>query len=372
MFGTSAFKFSLKRIRNRCCSSIRISSISAKTKQNKLEWFEVYKEVPITHPRLKTFGSKQITFGEKLAKSFPNLGVAKIPRGYVFCPQGWLFVDRKYLLPEFSWFGKDALNMNLPSKLPEPVKVRGTVLNLLSDWANINFGHFLLDSIGRLHLFEKAGFNINDCDKVLCPGKPNRKKVELLRTAGVPDEKMLWSAHYTAIETDFLYAPSFPGHRRNYPAWLASYVKNLFIKTPCNSQSRRLYISRAKATRKVKNEEELIPVLKKYGFEIYFPEDHFNDEKDFNQANFIIGPHGAGLTGIVFCERGTNVLELFPEDHVYPYFVTLANAAGLNYFCIKGYSSGVKTKCFGTSLNDFTVDKNAFENAIQTILQIKL
>jgi capsular polysaccharide biosynthesis protein len=101
-------------------------------------------------------------------------------------------------------------------------------------------------------------------------------------------------------------------------------------------------------------------------FEIYYPEDHKRPEDDFAQAEIVVGPHGAALTDIVYCFPGTRVLELIPSDHVYPYFYTLASAAGLEYYCLPGTSTSVRSKSVaGPSPYDFYLDPDEFNAALK-------
>jgi capsular polysaccharide biosynthesis protein len=51
----------------------------------------------------------------------------------------------------------------------------------------------------------------------------------------------------------------------------------------------------------------------------------------FCSAREIVAPHGAGLANLVFCERGTRVVELFNSEYVNPCFWRLAAVRGLDY-----------------------------------------
>jgi hypothetical protein len=76
----------------------------------------------------------------------------------------------------------------------------------------------------------------------------------------------------------------------------------------------KLFISRASAaSRRVVNEAELEPVLAEHGFEIVDPAGMSILEQVslFSRASAVVGPHGAGLTNLLFSHPGTRVLELF-------------------------------------------------------------
>jgi capsular polysaccharide biosynthesis protein len=102
----------------------------------------------------------------------------------------------------------------------------------------------------------------------------------------------------------------------------------------------RIYVSRRMAPRrKVVNEHEIEPVLKKYGFAIFSPEQYTFQEQVsiFSQLKFLVGEHGSGLTNLLFMGKGTSLLELHKDksnelDHPSPLFWYMAQAIGVNYY----------------------------------------
>lgn len=98
----------------------------------------------------------------------------------------------------------------------------------------------------------------------------------------------------------------------------------------------RVYISRRHAgRRRIVNEDELVPVLKKFGFEIVCAEE-FSFEQQvqlFSNARYIVSNHGAGLTNMLFMREGGSVLELrHLSDYVNNCYFILASALGLKYY----------------------------------------
>jgi capsular polysaccharide biosynthesis protein len=134
---------------------------------------------------------------------------------------------------------------------------------------------------------------------------------------------------------------------------------------------RRLYITRGGGTRKVTNESALVAHLNEAGFEIYDPSRHLDPWLDFSQATAVIGPHGAGLTDLAFCLPGTAVLELLPSDHVYPYYCSLSQAAGLRYGYLIGQSERQRSKrTFGPSPYDFVVNERQFVGGLHWLRSV--
>jgi capsular polysaccharide biosynthesis protein len=88
----------------------------------------------------------------------------------------------------------------------------------------------------------------------------------------------------------------------------------------------------------VVNESELEPILARYGFEVVEAENLSLAEQIqlFSQAEAIAGPHGAGLTNIVFAPPGCKVFELFAETCVRPMYYQLADVVGQSYWYLVG------------------------------------
>jgi len=279
--------------------------------------------------------------------------------GSLFAPEGWVVGRDDYWLPEHSWFGDSPGEARLSLATRDVHRFAGTGLTLASNWSFENYGHWLLDSLPRIHLFTQAGFSFADVDYIYCPAKDAAKAAALLQRYGVPLNKCILAPMPAGggLQFDTLIAPTFPGTRRNYPNWVPSFLRQALprsVETP----HRRLYITRGSGTRKLMNEAALIPRLNEYGFEIYDPSRHPDPWLDFSQATAVVGPHGAGLTDLAFCRAQTAVLELLPSDHVHPYYCSLSQAAALRYGYVIGQSERQRSKrAFGPSPYDFAVDE---------------
>lgn len=361
--------FFKNKIRDNCSTKIKWMSSHHYADFYNAEWTLAYQRSSTHYKPVLSIGKIKVNFGQMIVSELPELGVLKISEGHVLCPQGWVLSKEGNLLPEHSWYGRHISEMKMPSRLPNEIYISGNVLSLLSDWADKNYGHFLLDSLTRYHLFKKAGLSINDVDCVLCPGSDNQGRKNLIQKLGIPLDKCMWVCEDTLITAETLFVTSFPGIRRNYQSWQAHYLKNAFGVVN-ESSNRKLYVTRNNCTRKVANEEDVISLVQSYGYEIYNPTEHNDTISDFGSANMVIGPHGAGLADIVFCSPGARVLELIPSDHIYPYYYTLAESAGLKYACIVSRSLTNRRKpTKGPSQYDFSVNIDELKQAIDSFLQ---
>ncbi len=107
------------------------------------------------------------------------------------------------------------------------------------------------------------------------------------------------------------------------------------LRTPRN---RRLLVARKGPTRKIHNLEQVEVFLSRYGFETVYLDGMSTREQVllFQSAEFLIATHGAGLSNLLFCERGTKVIELSPVSEFRPFFWMISDKLDLVYglqFC---------------------------------------
>lgn len=80
----------------------------------------------------------------------------------------------------------------------------------------------------------------------------------------------------------------------------------------------RVYISRSDTqNRRLVNEEGIESYLKQRGFEIvsFTGKDLAFQINTMASADYIVGPHGAGLTNVIFCKPGARILEFQSPNH---------------------------------------------------------
>lgn len=53
-------------------------------------------------------------------------------------------------------------------------------------------------------------------------------------------------------------------------------------------------------------------------------------------AKAIVSPHGSALTNLVFCNKGTKVIEIFSPEYVYHCYWLVSNILGLEYYYVLG------------------------------------
>lgn len=199
-----------------------------------------------------------------------------------------------------------------------------------------NHSHWITSHLPKLILLKER----NQLENVIFPPRELRTPViessfEILNID--PDKyrtfdytRPLQVKELTVLETD-----------RFRPELLQS-VRNTFCTTQ-EIPHRRLYISRAKAKRRLLiNESEIWPLLEKLGFEKIFMEDlSFRDQiTAMQQAEIVVAPHGAAITNVIFCSPGTHVIEIADLSFPNPNFYALCSAMDHHYWILNATSVG--------------------------------
>ena len=101
---------------------------------------------------------------------------------------------------------------------------------------------------------------------------------------------------------------------------------------PAEGPRKRIYISRS-GRRRILNEPALIKLLQIYGFEIIEdnPRSVTEQVQIYQNAEFIIGPHGASFSNIIWCQPDTHLFEIFAPTYTPGFFRYLAHTLGLGY-----------------------------------------
>lgn len=131
----------------------------------------------------------------------------------------------------------------------------------------------------------------------------------------------------------------------------------------------RLYVARgATRRRRIRNESEVITLMRSLGFTICHPAELSVSEqaRQFAGARTVIGFHGAGLTNTIFCGHGTRFIELFDGGYVADYYSKIAVQLGLEYHRIVS-EPGSNHNSAGIA-EDISVDVGALEAKIKCVI----
>jgi capsular polysaccharide biosynthesis protein len=227
----------------------------------------------------------------------------------------------------------------------------GTAL-LLGAANSDNYYHWLVDSVPRWKMLQAADWS--NYDFVLLHSKPLRFQDEVLDRLGIPMEKRLRCSKNFVHQFERLIVPAKPPH--DVSPWVASCLRSLF---PGNgSGPEKIFLPRGTASkRRLVNEDELERALKVRGFVTLDPGalSVSDQAKRFSAAKYVIAPHGAALTNLIFSPPGAFLLELFHPQHKNNCYVNVAAGCGHRYASLDGRAVTPASR----SNLDYVVDVNA-------------
>lgn len=291
--------------------------------------------------------------------SMPELGVLEVRDARVLGVDGWAVVGRDRLIADAAFIHESPEFQHFRYlDLEEPIHLPGTTLNLASTFSNNNYGHALLDGLGRLSLTDAAGISPSDADWILVPQFWPASLNQLLAAAGGDVSRTISVSDRSQFAADKLIQPQLPGLPRVYPRSTPPFFRRLVA--PAANPSRRLLAVRTGGRRAVRNSRELLDLANKHDVELYDPMQSPFPPSDFAQANLFISGHGADLSDIVFMRPGTTVIELLPSRNRYPYFGTLAISGELSYHAIDCPS-------IGEDHSDFDVNVDQLDRVLSSL-----
>lgn len=188
----------------------------------------------------------------------------------------------------------------------------------LNDLYSSNYAHWFRDALPRLAI---ALPFLPPATRFIIGESPASFKVDSLLALGVYKDRLipvrdnylltrcerLW---YVTQSKDDIWNPQAISRIRD--SIIAHFGKAVLYPTPD-----RIFISRKDtAFKRLENEDQLVPVLEKYGYKIVILETLTLKQQVglFSQVKSVIGAHGAGLTNILFSES-SELLELEDEQN---------------------------------------------------------
>jgi capsular polysaccharide biosynthesis protein len=265
-------------------------------------------------------------------------------RGFVITPDDQFLNDASIY---FSAPRKNvAVALSQDWKLEPLTDVDARVAVLATEAAELYY-HWLFQLLPRYELIRRAGISLNDIEYFYVNSQRSRFQRETLALLGIESSKIIDGDKVPYLRARELIVPSVPLGTSCFRPWMIDFLRERFLPKSGRdlaSSGRRLYISRGLAEyRRVLNEGEVISVLKKHGFEVAAMETMSVPEQAsvMAECDIVIGPHGGGMSNLVFCSPGTKVVEIYSPELVATYFWRLSNQLGLDYYYMLGEGSPV-------------------------------
>lgn len=223
--------------------------------------------------------------------------------------------------------------------LSRPRHLKGKAAVLAAPGGNTYY-HWMFDVLPRLEVIRQCGIPLDSIDHFILNGRvrgfqeATLKHFNLLQNSIGLDE-------FPHVKSDVLIAPSLLGVSGEPYPWVLKFLRQSFLPKSYGARQapgKRIYISRSKAAhRRLLNESEALEVLACYRFQSVCLEDiPFSEAVAlFQNAEMVVGVHGAGLTNIVFCKAGTKVIEIFTPGVQPQMYAWISRLLQLDYrsFC---------------------------------------
>lgn len=132
---------------------------------------------------------------------------------------------------------------------------------------------------------------------------------------------------------------------------------------------KKIFLDRSsKVGRRISNFNEIEPILLKYGFEIF---DTADKELDFQvnlyqSTKYLIGPHGAANTNIIFSDKDLHFLEISASNRIGCHYYWLSKIMDIKYYDV--ILGGEIIKVNAVPESDFYLDPVKFEKAVIKML----
>lgn len=148
--------------------------------------------------------------------------------------------------------------------------------------------------------------------------------------------------------------------------WIYGYVRDLFkpiwSKRQSSEKQRICLLRDSSCNRYFVQQKELVESLKWREFSFYDLDKMTAEDQMclFTNASIVIGAHGAGLSWIIFCNKGTKICELSFEDR--KHYKSMAAQCGLDFYSYDKCTYGEK-EAVHLSVPDFLefVDQHLLE-----------
>lgn len=303
--------------------------------------------------------------------------ISKIKDGYIYSSFGLYFDNKKRLIRETIAYryilslkqeigGKFAFY-----KLRKRKTINDNAFSVQSIW-NLSFAHWLFETLPRLFILKDSGL-ADKIDTIILGDSCNKKfHKESLSILGFDNKKIVYISDEMEIKVNNMYISSHPSiYIMRPPKWICQkynqIAEGLSKKNQDKYFPKKVYLQRKNVkTRRLLNENELIELISKYGYETICPEEH-SLEYQFclaYNADKIISIVGSGLSSLVCSKNTVSVLGI--EPYIRPEYdnwsFILEQVGGKYYYYTEKNEKNFKFHNIHNKNNDFDfyIDINKF------------
>ena len=307
----------------------------------------------ILYGEINTLENEEILFNKtKLSEKGVDLFLYEIENGRVFtdCNTNVAYIKNNQIISAISYqqnaheISDVKFNSTLVSGTPKfKKKIDASIFSTIQGKSGENYFHWLYDIIPKFGILEENKL-LDKIDYYYVPQK-NNFVIETLNLFNIKKDKLINSNLQKHIEVKKIYAfkhlwlkeGKIQDQFQNIPNWIIEYLRDKFLNYKTKKiNEEKIFIDRSDSIYnhcKIQNNKEIINYLENQNFKIYRLSDfNFLDQINiFNSAKIVIGAHGAGFANVSFCEKGTDVIEIFPENHKNKMTNQISKFLNLNY-----------------------------------------
>lgn len=259
----------------------------------------------------------------------------------------------------------------------KPKQYSGKIFTLLTGGGGLdNYFHWLFDVLPRLSLLKKSGL-YDQINRFLVPNYHFPYQIDSLQMLGITKSQIVDGSQIQHLQADSIIASSPHRNAGQMEKWVCDFLRDAFIDKKATHQREYppyIYITRSDSkSRNVLNEPELVSMLEGYGFKMVSLSNlSFSEQVAlFNNVRIIISPHGAGLANVVFCQKGTKIIEFFSEGWALTVYYDLCQKVGLEYYHQISKISSRPKKAQEAKHKHFKVDIAAIATILQGFNELK-
>lgn len=308
----------------------------------------------------------------------PSAFVIALKNGVVVNEGGIVTADGK-ILSDTETYRRDQQRLLQPQRdiaNEDPLFYHGR-LAVISSPGSENWYHWLLQVLPRLLLLKLSNITYDQIYIANLKYPWQKESLHIVMSSlGISEEKLFLVQGDSIVQAETLIVSSIPHIPSmegvdSFPQWLKDFLRETFLpKDEVSTPPKKIYVSRAKATiRKIKNEQALIKLLKNKGFKVVYLEEMPIKQQAhlFRHAEIIVGPHGSGFTNLIFCQPGTQIVEIdhgLPGDDQRSFYKSFARFLRCPY-----HPFYVDTVDEDDLEKDMHVELSTFDQFLQTILE---
>lgn len=235
-----------------------------------------------------------------------NAGVLCTPTGEFLLEQNAGLLEHDELLQEM------ARVATLPSSTNATTVDQ--LISLVSTCTDC-FWHWMMDSLPKVFIAEQCGYT----GSYLLPATgPTRMRAGSMALLGIEPSRLIEQNSEEYLARNLSIPTYFSGFNAPCnPIFMRAYRDRILqnIEAPASSPE-RIYVARKPdaKNRRVINHESVDEIARQHGYTtVYFEDLSLREQIGIaSQAHSMLAPHGSGMTHILFMQKGSSLIELFP------------------------------------------------------------